>query len=62
MGDAKLGEQYGGVLGLPLTLLIDRNGIVQAQFQGETDPRVIEARLKALLAISSSSSRPSAPR
>lgn len=50
MGDAKLGEQYGGVLGLPLTLLIDRQGTVQAQFQGETDPKAIERRLKELLA------------
>ncbi len=49
MGDAKLGERYGGVLGLPLTYLIDRNGIIQARFQGETDPKVIEKRLKTLL-------------
>jgi thiol-disulfide isomerase/thioredoxin len=50
MGDAKLGERYGGVLGLPLTLLIDRNGIVRAQFQGETDLTKMEAAVKDLLA------------
>ncbi|HUV69950.1 MAG TPA: TlpA disulfide reductase family protein [Terracidiphilus sp.] len=49
MGDAHLGELYGGVLGLPLTYLIDRNGIVRARFQGETDPKIIEKQLKLLL-------------
>jgi peroxiredoxin len=50
MGDEKLGERYGGVLGLPLTYLIDRKGIVRARFQGETDLKIIEEQLKALLA------------
>ena len=50
MGDATLGRRYGGVLGLPLTFLIDRNGIVRAKFQGETDPGKIEASLRSLLA------------
>jgi peroxiredoxin len=49
MGDEKLGELYGGVLGLPLSYLIDRNGIVRAKIQGETDPKTIEEQLKALL-------------
>jgi len=49
MGDEKLGELYGGVLGLPLTYLIDRKGIVRAKFQGETDLKTIETQLKALL-------------
>jgi peroxiredoxin len=50
MGDATLGRRYGGVLGLPLTFLIDRNGIVRAKFQGETDPGKIETSLRSLLA------------
>jgi cytochrome c biogenesis protein CcmG/thiol:disulfide interchange protein DsbE len=50
LGDATLGERYGGVLGLPLTFLIDRNGKVRAKFQGETDPGKIEASLRSLLA------------
>ena len=29
MGDEKLGNQYGGVLGLPVTFLIDRDGKVR---------------------------------
>jgi hypothetical protein len=49
MGDEKFGQQYGGVLGLPLTFLIDCQGKVQAQFQGETDLNLIEERFKPLL-------------
>jgi len=49
MGDEKLGALYGGILGLPLTYLIDRNGVVRAKLQGETDPKTIEAQLRALL-------------
>ena len=49
MGDEKLGQLYGGVLGLPLTILIDSQGKVQAQFRGETDLRLIEEQFKALL-------------
>ncbi len=50
MGDARLGERYGGVLGLPLTYVVDRNGVVRAQFQGEIDMTTIEKRLKMILA------------
>jgi peroxiredoxin len=35
MGNAKLGERYGGVLGVPVTFLIDRAGVVRARFDGE---------------------------
>jgi len=50
MGDERLGARYAGVLGLPLTFLIDRNGVIRARFQGETDVKVIEVRVRALLA------------
>jgi thiol-disulfide isomerase/thioredoxin len=49
MGDEKLGQLYGGVLGLPLTFLIDREGKVQAQYRGETDLKLIEEQFKPLL-------------
>jgi peroxiredoxin len=49
MGDERLGARYGGVLGLPLTFLIDRHGIIRAQFQGETDLKLIERQVAALL-------------
>lgn len=50
MGDEKLGELYGGILGLPVTYLIDRKGVIRARFQGETDLNKIESQLKELLA------------
>ena len=49
MGDAHLGLRYGGVLGLPMTFLIDREGVIRAQFQGESDPGAIEAEVKNLI-------------
>jgi cytochrome c biogenesis protein CcmG/thiol:disulfide interchange protein DsbE len=49
MGDAKLGEEYGGVLGLPVTFLIDRDGRVAAKIKGEADLHALESQLKELL-------------
>jgi thiol-disulfide isomerase/thioredoxin len=49
MGDAKLGLQYGGVLGLPVTWLIDRKGIVRAHYKGEPDLNSMEAEIRKLL-------------
>ena len=49
MGNEKIGELYGGVLGLPVTFLIDSRGEVRAQFQGETDLNAMEEQLKSLL-------------
>lgn len=50
MGDAKLGEDYGGVLGLPVTFLIGRDGVVAAKVKGETDLDKLESRVTGLLA------------
>ncbi len=50
MGDEKLGMLYGGILGLPVTYLIDRDGVIRAGFQGETDPQVLEKAVLKLLA------------
>jgi peroxiredoxin len=50
MGDEKLGSQYGGVLGLPLTFVIDRKGVVVAQFKGETDLSKMESTVRKVLA------------
>jgi cytochrome c biogenesis protein CcmG/thiol:disulfide interchange protein DsbE len=49
MGDAKLGESYDGVLGLPVTFLIARDGTVVAKIKGETDLGALETRLRQLL-------------
>lgn len=49
MGDAKLGEEYGGVLGLPVTYLVDRDGIVVEQIKGETNLNAVEVEIKTVL-------------
>ncbi len=49
MGDAPLGTAFGGVLGLPLTFLIDPHGRIVARYQGEPDLNRIESQIKALL-------------
>ena len=40
MGDEYLGADYGGVLGLPVTFLIDREGKIQARYQGDSLTRI----------------------
>jgi thiol-disulfide isomerase/thioredoxin len=37
MGDEKLGASYGGILGVPVTYLIDRKGIIRARFEGRAE-------------------------
>ena len=49
MGDVKLGDLYGGVLGLPMTFLIDRHGEIMAKYQGETNLGTMEIRLRSAL-------------
>jgi thiol-disulfide isomerase/thioredoxin len=49
MGDEKLGMLYGGVLGLPVTYLIDREGVVRARFKGETNLDRMERAIQSLL-------------
>jgi len=50
MGDEQIGTLYGGILGLPVTFLIDRQGQVIARFQGEADLNAMEEQIKQLLA------------
>ena len=49
MGDAKLGTEYGGVLGLPVTFLIDRNGVIVRKIKGATDLTKMKSQVKELL-------------
>jgi cytochrome c biogenesis protein CcmG/thiol:disulfide interchange protein DsbE len=51
MGDEKLGALYGGILGLPITYLIDRQGVIQARFKGETRLDAMEHSIQKLLAV-----------
>ena len=50
MGDPKLGQRFGGVLGLPLTFLIDRKGEVRAVYQGVSNLPAMETQVRTLLA------------
>ena len=49
MGNEKLGSEYGGVLGLPITYLIGRNGKIAVRYAGETDLDQIESKIRELL-------------
>lgn len=45
VGDDKLAQSYGGVLGLPVNFVIDREGKIVKKFLGATDVSVIEAEV-----------------
>lgn len=49
MGDEHLGTDYGGVLGLPVTFLIARDGTVRFRYQG-AEIKHIQRDLETLLA------------
>jgi cytochrome c biogenesis protein CcmG/thiol:disulfide interchange protein DsbE len=49
MGNAKTGELYGGVLGLPIAFLIGRDGRISAKHIGATDISVFEKEIKNVL-------------
>jgi cytochrome c biogenesis protein CcmG/thiol:disulfide interchange protein DsbE len=49
MSDEKLVALYGGVLGLPLSFVIDPAGRIVARYQGKSDLAHMENQLKALL-------------
>jgi len=42
-------EAYGGVLGLPITFLIARDGRVAAKYVGAVEMNVIEQKIQSLL-------------
>ena len=50
MGNAKIGEAYGGVLGLPIAFLIGRDGRIYSRHIGATDVSVFETEIGKLLA------------
>ena len=49
MGDEKLAELYGGILGLPTAFLIGPEGRIQAKYIGEADLTALEREISALL-------------
>jgi cytochrome c biogenesis protein CcmG/thiol:disulfide interchange protein DsbE len=50
MGSDKLGELYGGIMGLPTSFLIGRDGRIYSKHVGLTDESVFESEIKELLA------------
>jgi thiol-disulfide isomerase/thioredoxin len=49
MGNAKIGELYGGVLGLPIAFVVGRDGRVYSKHIGATDIAIFEHELVSLL-------------
>jgi peroxiredoxin len=49
MGNAKLGERYGGVLGLPIVFIIGRDGRIFSKHVGSTDTAVFQKEVETLL-------------
>lgn len=49
LGDAKVAERWGGVLGLPVAFVIDRNGRLAARHEGESDLSAVEKDVVRLL-------------
>lgn len=49
IGDGPLGEKYGGILGLPVAFIIDRNGIIRERYDGVTSAETFEKAVVALL-------------
>jgi peroxiredoxin len=50
IGDDKLAERFGGVLGLPVNFVIDRQGRIYAKHLGATDVSVFDEDVSKLLA------------
>jgi cytochrome c biogenesis protein CcmG/thiol:disulfide interchange protein DsbE len=49
VGDDKLAQSFGGVLGLPVNFIIDREGRIHAKYLGATDVAVIDKAVSDLL-------------
>lgn len=49
MGTTKLADSYGGILGLPVTFVIARDGRIAAKYVGATEPDAIERKIEDTL-------------
>jgi cytochrome c biogenesis protein CcmG, thiol:disulfide interchange protein DsbE len=49
MGNAKIGELYGGVLGLPIAFVIGRDGRIYSKHIGATDISLFDREIQAQL-------------
>lgn len=50
LGNADVGRAYGGVLGLPIMFLIDRNGRIRKKMVGATSASTIQQNIENLIA------------
>lgn len=48
-----LDQRFGGIIGIPTTFLVGRDGRIYAKHVGTTDPSVFEQEIKSLLAANS---------
>jgi peroxiredoxin len=49
LGDAKVAKAWGGILGLPVAFVVDRQGRLRARYEGEDDLAAIERDVARLL-------------
>ena len=49
VGTANLADSYGGVLGLPVTFLIGRDGKIVAKYVGATDLAALQKKIEGLV-------------
>jgi peroxiredoxin len=49
IADEKIANAYGGIVGIPTSFVIDRQGKIVKRFVGYTDPKVWESTLESLL-------------
>jgi peroxiredoxin len=49
IGDARLAERYGGILGLPVNFVIDCDGRIVARYSSGTEVTTIERQVTSLL-------------
>ena len=49
MGTDKLAQSYGGVLGLPVSVLIGRDGRIAAKYVGAAETPVLQQKIESLL-------------
>jgi len=52
VSNQRIGELYGGILGLPTTFVIGRDGRIYAKHTGGINPAIIEEEVQQLLAMS----------
>ena len=49
IGTVKVAESYGGILGLPVTFLIGRDGRIAAKYVGAADMQTLQKKVESLL-------------